>query len=189
MLDKEKISKNLKKFVTTGQKFGFVTDGMVEELGKDLLTAPASTSKDYYGAFEGGLLANSLNIAKYAVELNKTLPEDSQVEMGSLLKVCLLHQIGKAKLFKPLVSDWHNKKGIMYEFNDELTSMGVGERSIYYGTKHGVSFTEDEYQAILNFNKGDDDKQAKMYTNTLGQILKAAIIMTGIEDKKTLKNG
>jgi hypothetical protein len=184
MLDKEKISKNLKGFVKTGQKYGFVTEAMIESLGKDLLTAPASTSTDYFGAFEGGLIQNTLNITKYAVELNKVLPEELQIETSSLVKVCFLHQIGKAKLYVPLVSDWHNKKGIMYDFNNELTSMSVGERSIYYAQSNGVSFTEDEYQAILNYGKGDEDKQAKLHTNRLGQILKAAIIMAGIEDKE-----
>lgn len=183
MLDKEKISKNLKGFVKTGQKYGFVTDGLIDALGRDLLIAPASTSTDYYGAFEGGLLQSTLNITKYAVALNATLPEELQAEAGSLVKVCFLHQIGKAKLYVPLVSDWHNKKGIMYDFNNELTSMTVGERSIYYAQSNGVTFTEDEYQAILNYGKGDDDKQAKLHTNKLGQLLKAAILMVGIEEK------
>lgn len=183
MIDKEKVSKNFKKFVTTGQKFGFVTEELINDLGKDLLSAPASTSTEYYGAFEGGLILNTLNITKYAVELNKTLPEELQVEMGSLLKVCLLHQIGKAKLFVPKNSDWHKERGIMYDFNNDVISMSVGERSIYYATTNGVSFTEDEYQAILNYNKSSEDKQAKLHTNKLGQLLKAAIIMAGIEEK------
>ena len=181
MIDKEKVSKNFKKFVTTGQKNGFVTEELIEDLGKDLLSAPASTSTDYFGAFEGGLIMESLNITKYAVELNKALPEEKLMEMTSILKVCLLHQIGKARLFKPQDSDWHKERGMMYKFNDDVISMSVGERSLFYATKHGVTFTEDEYQAILNYNKSSEDKQAKLHTNDLGQLLKAAIIMAGIE--------
>lgn len=182
MIEKEKIQKNLKGFVKTGQKYGFITDELIDVLGKHLLTAPASTTTDYFGAFEGGLLQNTLNITKYAVDINKTLPEALQVEAGSLVKVCFLHQIGKAELFVPNDSTWHNERGMMYEYNNKLTSMSVGERSIYYATNNGVTFTEDEYQAILNFNK-DGDLQAKLHTNTVGQILKAAIIMASIEEK------
>lgn len=183
MIDNEKITKNLKGFVKTGKKYEFVTDALIDLLGKDLLTSPASTTTDYFGAFEGGLLQNTLNITKYAVDINKTLPEALQVEAGSLVKVCFLHQIGKAGLFVPKESAWHNERGIMYEYNNKLTSMSIGERSIYYATYSGVTFTEDEYQAILNYNK-DGDLQAKLHTNSLGQILKAAIIMAGIEEKQ-----
>ena len=33
------------------------------------------------------------------------------------------------------------------EFNEDVTSMKIGERSIYYSMKYGVDLTEEEYQA------------------------------------------
>lgn len=183
MIEKEKVGKNFKKFVTTGQKHGFVTEEMVEALGKDLLIAPASTTTDYYGAFEGGLLMNTLDVTKYAVELNNALPETLRVDVVSLLKVCFLHQIGKAKLFVPNKSQWHIDRGMVYDYNNDLVSMSIPERSIYYAATYGVTLNEDEYQAILNYSKGNEDLQAKLHTNKLGQLLKAAIIMAGIEEK------
>ena len=71
----------------------------------------------------------------------------------------------------------------MYDFNEELISMRVGERSIYYATKYGISLTEEEYQAILNYDKSEDDKQSKWYSSTLSTILKQANELAIIEEK------
>ena len=71
----------------------------------------------------------------------------------------------------------------MYEFNEELVSMKVGERSIYYATKYGVDLSEEEYQAIINYDKTEDDKQSKWYGSTLSTILKQANDLAIIEEK------
>jgi hypothetical protein len=76
----------------------------------------------------------------------------------------------------------------MYEFNDELTSMRVGERSAYYALKYGVELSEDEYQSIINYDKPEDDKQAKWHSSTLSTILKQANELAIIEEKN-LNNG
>src|SRR5690606_27227750 len=111
---------------------------------------------------------------KYAVKLKEIIPNGESVEMDSLIKVCCLHQIGKTKLYVKYTDSWHIDKGIMYDFNDSLISMRVGERSIYYATSCGVTFTEEEYQAIINYDKGGNDKQSKWHTETLGVILRQA---------------
>ena len=86
-------------------------------------------------------------------------------------------------------SEWHRtNQGKMYEFNDELTSMRVGERSAYYALKYGVELSEDEYQSIINYDKPEDDKQAKWHSSTLSTILKQANELAIIEEKN-LNNG
>ena len=182
-LSKEKITKNATKFFQTGEKYKFLTDSLIEFLGPEFISAPASTSTQQYGSFEGGLIAHTLLVTKYAVSLNEILPEKQKVKTDTLIKVCCLHQIGKVRLFKPLVSDWHNKRGIMYEFNETLTSMRVSERSIHYIISHGVTLTEEEYAAILNFDKPDDDLQSKYHNSMLGDILKIANILAIKEEK------
>lgn len=182
-LTKEKIAKNAKRYYSALEKYGFFNDALVELLGEDFTKAPASTRADLHNAFEGGLIDHLLTVSKYAVKINKILPENLQVNETSLLKVALLHQIGKAKLYIPKNSDWHQKNGVYYEFNNELISMRVGERSVFYLNEVGIPLTEEEYQAIINYDKEDDDKQAKWHTEMLGIILRQANELAIIEEK------
>lgn len=184
-LTQEKVAKNARKYYATLEKYGFFNDGLVEILGEDFIKSPASTREDLHNAFEGGLIDHLFKVAKYAVLINKTLPEALQVDETSILKVSLLHQIGKAGLYIKKVSDWHNKQGIFYDFNNELVSMKIGERSIYYLTKVGISLSEEEFQAIVNYDKETDDKQAKWHTNTLGVLLRQANELAIIEEKNS----
>jgi hypothetical protein len=171
-LEKEKIVANTKKYFDTATKLGFMNDGLTTFLGEDFIKAPASSMADFHNAFEGGLIDHLLNVAKYAVLINKSLPDEEKVDQDSLIKVCLLHQIGKAKLYKPCESEWHRKnQGKMYEFNEDLTSMRIGERSAFYATSNGVSLTEEEFVAILNFDK-TDDKMAAYHNSMIGELLK-----------------
>jgi len=157
---KDKIERNTKKFYATNEKYGIFTPEILEFLGESFITAPASTMKSLHNAFPGGLLDHIITTTKYAVDINLTLPEELRVENESLVKVCFIHQIGKTFLYKMCESEWHRvNQGKMYEFNDELTSMKVGERSAYYALRYGVELSENEYQAVINYDKSDEDKQ------------------------------
>lgn len=174
-LDQEKIVANTKKYFDTATKLGFMTEELMKFLGESFIKAPASTMADLHNAFEGGLIDHLLRVGSYAVKFNNALPEDEKVDQTSLLKVCLLHQIGKANLYKPCLSQWHrDNQGKMFEFNDDLTSMKVGERSVYYAMSYGVTLTEDEYVAIINLDK-EDDTMSKYHNSMLGDLLKTAV--------------
>lgn len=187
MLTEEKIKNNAKKFFETGTKYGFMNDSLMNFLGPEFIGAPASTSDKMHNAFEGGLIDHSLRVTKYAVSLNDLLPESMRVDKVSLVKVCCLHQIGKAKLFKYNDSDWHRERGMMYEYRDDLVALSVGERSAKDIMKHGIDLTDEEYQAILNYTKDDSDKQAKFFASTLGKLLKQAIEMAIMEEQNAFK--
>jgi HD superfamily phosphodiesterase len=178
----ETIDKNTRKYFKTAQENGFMTDELMVFLGEDFIKAPASTMKDLHNSFEGGLIDHLLRVTKYALYINDV--HSIKLEKGSILKVCLLHQIGKAKAYTPCTSQWHKDNlGKNYEFTDIL-SMRVGERSAYYALNHGIKFTEEEFQAIVNFDKESTDKQATYHTEWLGEILKMANIMAIAEEKR-----
>jgi hypothetical protein len=182
---KDKIEKNTKKFHATNEKYNIFTKGLLDFLGDDLTSAPASTMKSLHNAFPGGLIDHIILTTKYAVDINLSLPENLRVNNDSLIKVCFLHQIGKTYLYKLCESEWHrNNQGKMYEFKDDLVSMRVGERSAYYALKYGVELSEEEYQSIINYDKPDDDKQAKWHSSTLATILKQANELAIIEEKE-----
>jgi hypothetical protein len=174
MLKSEQIVKNAKKFFQTSVEKQIMNDELMTFLGESFIKAPATAMRDQYNAFEGGLIDHLLNVTKYAVIFNNALPESDRVSQDSLIKVCLLHQIGKAHLFTPCTSEWHRtNQGKMYEFNNELIAMRVSERSLYYALNYGVKLTDEEYAAISMFDK-TDDKMAEYHNTTLGDLLKTA---------------
>ena len=184
MLNKEQIEKNKLKLIETSEKYGVLTPSLLEFLGDDFFIAPASTTLDMYGAYPGGLVEHIFTASKYAVKVNDILPKTLQQEVPSILKCTILSQIGKVFLFKPNESEWHRKNlGKMYEFNDGLVSMRVGERSSYYCSKYGVNLTEEEYQTIVNSDKGDDDLQSKYHSTPLAQIVKQGFELAIFEQK------
>jgi hypothetical protein len=176
-LEQAKIVANTKKYFDTATKNGFMTNELMSFLGEDFIKAPASSMTSYHNAFEGGLIDHLLKVAKYAIGINNSLPENERVDQTSLLKVCLLHGIGKTKLYTPCTSEWHRKnQGKMYEFNEDLVSMRVGERSAYYAISHGIQLSEEEYTAILFFDK-TDDKMSEYHNTLLGELLKMGNVL------------
>ena len=181
---KDKILKNKQTFLEKNELYGILNKELLDYLGEDLLTAPASTMTSLHNAFPGGLIDHVLKTTKYAIGINKLLPDSMSVDAQSIVKVCFLHQIGKTFLYKWCESEWHrNNQGKMYEFNEELISMKIGERSVYYAMKYGIKLSEEEYQAIVNYDKPEDDKQSKWYGSTLSTILKQANELAIIEEK------
>lgn len=189
-LDKNKLEKNVKKFEEVNEKYSVFTPELLDFLGENFFLSPASPMRDMNNAFPGGLLDHAIKVAKYAVYINNCLPENIREDISSVIKVSFLSEIGKTNLFVPCKSEWHiQNQGKYYEFNEELTSMRVGERSVYYALSNGVKLTEDEHQAILNHDKSEEDKQARWYSSKLGQILKQATDIAILEEKESLKNG
>lgn len=183
-IEQTKIVANTKKYFETATKLGFMNNELMVFLGEAFIKAPASSMLDFHNAFEGGLIDHLLRVANYAIRINNSLPDDEKVDQNSLLKVCLLHQIGKANLYKPCTSEWHRKnQGKMYEFNEDLVSMRVSERSLYYALSHGVKLTEEEFSAIMFFDK-TDDKMSEYHNSMLGELLKMGNILAIKTSKK-----
>jgi|AntRauMFilla1563_2_1112583.scaffolds.fasta_scaffold01341_4 hypothetical protein len=147
----EKMLKNAKKFNETGLKYGVINDDLLELLGAELISAPCTTSDNLYNAYDGGLIQHILNVTKFAIDINNIMPEDKQLDIESIIRVSLMHQIGKAKMFVKQDNEWFVKnRGERFKFNEELLSLNTGERSVYYALKAGINLTEDEVYAIHN---------------------------------------
>tara|TARA_R110000824_G_scaffold401487_1_gene612376 strand:+ start:5015 stop:5584 length:570 start_codon:yes stop_codon:yes gene_type:complete len=184
MLNKEQIEINKKLFQETVRHYELFTPELEEFLGEDLYTAPASTMTSMFGAFPGGLVNHILTVTKFANTINKGMLECNQIEQKTLVQTSFLHQIGKVFLFKFNESEWHRSKlGKMYDYNDDQVSMTIGERSVYYALKYCVDLTEDQAQAIHNWDKDDDDKSSKFHTEPLGVVLRTANDLAILEQK------
>lgn len=184
MLTKEKILKNAKKFNDTGIKYEVINDDLINILGQEFITAPCTTKTNLYGAYDGGLINHILNTTKYALKINETLPESKQVNTSSIIRVCLIHQIGKAKMYSEQTSQWHkDNRGEMYIFNEKLLAMSTAERSIYYTLKSGINLTEDEVFAIYNYNTDFAQRPMSTLGEKLAALLRTANMVAILEEK------
>jgi hypothetical protein len=189
MLSAQQIETNKKKFLETSEKYGVMNAELLAFLGEDIFIAPAAATLDAYGCHPGGLVNHLLKACKYAIQVSDLLPANLQVAKESIIKATLLSQIGKTFLFRPNPSDWHRKNlGKMYEYNDDLVSMRVGERSAYYALNHGIKLNETEFQAIINSDKESDDKMAKFFSADLTNIIKHGVELAILEEKANGKN-
>lgn len=187
MLNKDIILENFKKYTNALDGLGIDSDALYDQLGVDFISAPSKTTNTMYGAFEGGLIDNAMRVTNYSIKLNNALPEQVRLPKRSLILVSMIHSIGLSQMFTPNTSKWHvDKLGKVYEFKDDLISMSAGERSIKLFIDSGNKLTDEEYQAILNYNK-IDDKQSKFFTCNLGIILQSAIAMAQIEENVLLE--
>tara|TARA_R110000796_G_scaffold92618_2_gene196961 strand:+ start:5184 stop:5747 length:564 start_codon:yes stop_codon:yes gene_type:complete len=187
-MTKEKIISNTKKYLERAEKYGATTPELQTFLGENFIKAPASSFTHLHNCFEGGLIDHLLRVTKHMFLINKNNFSDGlRVSEASLIRVGLLHGIGKANLYIPETNDWWIKnKGRLYEFNNDLASMDVGERSVYYALSNGVELTDEECSAILNYDKLDDSK-AEWHNTTVGDLLKLAIRISILEEKQMIK--
>lgn len=185
MISLEKLERNKKKFKEVNQEYKIFSSELEAFLGENFYISPASPSNDLYGCYPGGLLDHLIKVCKYCLQLNDLLPEKIKLPKEKLIKVCFLSQIGKVFLFKENPSEWHRlNQGKLYVYNNPgNVALRIGERSIYYAIKYGVVLEEDEYQAILNTDKDDDDKMAKWHSSIISQLLKQGFEFALIEEK------
>lgn len=192
MINSNLIDNNKSVYIQKITEYNVCRINVIENLGVDgLFTAPASTMLSLHNAFPGGLVDHLLRVTKYAVQINDLLPSGLKSNKESVVRVALLHGIGKVGLYTPCKSDWHIKnQGKMYEFNEDITSMRIGERSIFYliSNGNGDMLTDIEYQAILNHDKNlNEDQMVKWHTNTLGVVLRQAIELAIMDEKSKQK--
>jgi hypothetical protein len=168
-----KIEKYKAKFVEINKEYGIFTKELENFLGDDFYLAPASISLDMFNCYPGGLLVHLMTTAKYAVNINEQLPENIKVDKASLMKVVFLSQIGRTFMYSVSTNEWQAKNlGRMYEYNNDLMRVSVGERSIMYAIQNGVQLTDEEYQAILYSDKDDSEKMPRIFLAPISQIVR-----------------
>ena len=125
---------------------------LLERFGERIVICPSSRSESETGAYPGGLVENSLSVAGVMKKINDSL--GMGVSMMSILKVSLLHDIGKIgdeneDMFLPQTSSWHQEKlGHVYMYNEKLPKMSISHRSLYLLQSSGISLTREEWLAI-----------------------------------------
>jgi hypothetical protein len=128
--------------------------------------APASSREEYHGCYPGGLCDHSLRVAKNLKTLADAL-KPSFYQKEQLVFLGLLHDLGKVgdvdhPLYLPNPSEWHRKKGMLYETNKSLLYMPTCDRTMYLLQKFGILVEAEEYIA-LRISDGPYEKSNEKY--------------------------
>lgn len=103
------------------------------------------------------------------------------------MKVLLLQHISKAELFVSCNEQWKINKGIFYDFNPSLlTSLKLGDRSVYLCQRYGIKLTEEEFDAMKVLDKEED--KTNSFITPLAELVKIANQLTVIELYQKHKN-
>ena len=125
---------------------------LLDKLGERLVMCPASPREDQPGCYPGGLIEHMLETTVVMRTLNDAYA--LEVPISSILKVGLLHAIGKVgnltqDYFVDQPSDWHREKlGQLFKYNEEIPRMSVSHRTLFLLQHFGVTLTSDEWLAI-----------------------------------------
>lgn len=167
-LSEEAVVKNMelvKKLVDTIPIRSEQIAKMLDQL-PEYFTGPASGREDYHGCFPGGLCDHSLRVAKNLSALAETLAK-GKYQKSQLVFLGLMHDLGKVgdvgvPLYVPNPSDWHRKKGMLYESNKALPYMPVCDRTMFLLQKFGIALESEEYIA-LRISDGPYEKCNEKY--------------------------
>ena len=177
-LTNEEIIENRQTFHKICKMYNVCNDDFLLFLDStDFYYAPLMPMKSGVNVFSGGLVEYIIKVSRYILKINKTLPEQFRVNEESLIKVAIVHNLGRINLFIPNKNNWSViNQGRVYEYNNTLTAFTIPERSLYY-IQGFIKLSDAELQAIFNYEK-ENDKQAEYYSNIITDILKSTIKLT-----------
>lgn len=156
---------------------------LTETYGNAIKEGSYSTSNEFGLAYYGSLPHVSLSkLATYAFKLNNLYPEEVRVPQSSIIKVALLQHISKALMYEPTTDDYKFKKlNMPFDYVKGKTTLKAGTWSLVMAMNCGVTFTEEEAEAMTIIDRDDDDIQSKFHKKTLASIIKMANEMVYIE--------
>lgn len=163
------------KFWNNMQKVGLAP--LYDEAKTEALLkrSSAALSEDTGLAYPGALLVHINLMTDIALELREIANQVFNIDEGSLLKVCLLHQFSKAMMYVPNDNQWEReKRGLNYKFAELSGKLKFGERSIFYAVAKGVKFNAEEWEAMKCLDVENDTKVGKSFESILTTIVRQA---------------
>ena len=140
-----------------------------EELGMELLVAPASGRAHFHSAYIGGYMDHVMNVCRNSIGQMNQFKNNGGIidfEVEELLFAALHHDLGKlGDLGKPYYveqeSDWHRKnQGSLFKQNPEINYFDVTHRALWLLQEYGIKYTQKEMLGIMLadglYNKGNE---------------------------------
>ena len=164
----------VKKYITGDRLEKVLHMYSLDELGSNLMLAPASGNKNFHNAYEGGYIDHIFNVCRNAIRMKQTFVDAGAVidfTDEELFFSALHHDLGKlgtkGKLhYIPNDSDWHIKnRGEFYKRNTENSYMTLTDRTFFLLNEYGIQYNEKEYFGIkLTDGMYDEDNQKYLKT-------------------------
>lgn len=145
----------IEKYLSSPRKEKVLT--MIESLGDNYVTAPASTKTFYHGAYPGGYLIHVNNVVRFAVmEMNLYKKTGGNIDFTEeeLVFAALFHDLGKLgdgkkPNYLPQENEWFVKnRQEMFINNPDLDFMLIPDRSLFVLQKYGIEVNQKEWLAI-----------------------------------------
>lgn len=147
--------KIIEKYLT-GERKNKVKE-MIEAIGENYVTAPASGKSWYHGAYPGGYIVHVNTVVRYALQqmsLFKKMGGHIDFTEEELVFSALFHDLGKIgdgekANYLPQDNDWRKQNlQEQYRNNPDLDFMLVPDRSLFILQKYGISVNQKEWLAI-----------------------------------------
>jgi hypothetical protein len=140
-----------------------------DQLGMELIMAPASGKAHFHSAYVGGYIDHVMNVCRNSIgQMNQFKNNGGTIdfEVEELLFAALHHDLGKlGDLGKPYYveqeSDWHRKnQGSLFKQNPNINYFDVTHRALWLLQEYGIKFTQKEMLGIMLadglYNKGNE---------------------------------
>jgi hypothetical protein len=193
LIKKRKNMTNEEAFIKYKEIFNFANVGKELEDIVDVETfmkTPAAPSIESGVAYDGAIMFHTLMVWHFANKLLPIYNKISSIDVHSLAKVIVLHQLGKVGMFSPNTDDWQVKKlGKVYTFNDSDACLKNGERSKLVCSNAGVVFNNTEYEAMGILDKTPEEyENMTKYRTHLSTLLKMSSDMAYAVARERYKN-
>jgi hypothetical protein len=140
-----------------------------DQLGMELIMAPASGKAHFHSAYVGGYIDHVMNVCRNSIGQMNQFKNNGGIidfEVEELLFAALHHDLGKlGDLGKPYYveqeSDWHRKnQGSLFKQNPEINYFDVTHRALWLLQEYGIKYTQKEMLGIMLadglYNKGNE---------------------------------
>jgi hypothetical protein len=186
MISKEIMEKNFSLYTKKLAQIGVNVDKLTELYGDKIMKASFTNSNEFDNAYEGSLLEIILKVlTPYAVKLNELLPEEQKVDKNTLVKLCLLHHIGKAIKLIPNDNQWEvEKRGLVYKYDESQPSIRTGLHSLIIAQQCGIIFTPEEAEVMTVNDRDLTDDQSRWHSSVMSTIVRQANELTYIQINK-----
>lgn len=188
-LSSEEFTKEWVTFCSNLEKVGIEKNYDIEKLREQLECSSGALSEDTGIAYPGALLCHINLFTAIAQRIAKMVAGTFSVDEKSLLKVCLLQHLSKIYMYIPNDNEWRVKNlGENFKFAELDGNLKFGERSIYCATKHGITFTPEEWEAMESMDKAKESNGMKYAECILSTIVRQANELAYAIEKERNKN-
>jgi len=182
-MDIEQREKNYQLYLKKLSQVGVNAEILNEKYGELLKNATFTNTNDFGNAYDGSLIEIVLKVlTPYAVRINELLPSEQQVDKNTLVKICLLHHIGKCVRLIPNDNQWEiEKRGMLYKYDSSQPSIRVGLHSLVMAQNCMIPFSAEEAEVMTVNDRDLTDDQSRWHSSVMATIVRQANELTYVQ--------